>query len=148
MNLMGKLITESGGSALLLGDWEPSNIKRDDTYIPIKANFLDYLLVSIAWLASLSVRLLGQKISRNLPAIVKEASARLRPCSTSPSRVRSMAKAEIAKSIFFFLSKRLIERKFNLQVKKNKKPGKKNSKPPNQVQRRKTRNNVFVLTDI
>lgn len=98
------------------------------THIPIKANFLDYLLVSMA---SLSVRLLGQKISRNLPAIVKEASARLQPCSTSPSRVRSMAKAEIAKSIFFFLSKRLIERKFNLQ-------GKKNCKPPNQVQRRKT----------
>ena len=96
-------------------------------HIPIKANFLDYLLVSMA---SLSVRLLGQKISRNLPAIVKEASAKLRPCSTSPSRVRSMAKAEIAKSIFFFLSKRLIERKFNLQGKK-KNQGKKNCKPPN-----------------
>jgi hypothetical protein len=100
-------------------------------------------------MASLSVRLLGQKISRNLlPAIVKEASARLRPCRPSPSRVRSMAKAEIAKSIFFFLSKRLIERKFNLQGKRTNQEKKKNFKPPNQVQRRRILFHVFAQTDI
>lgn len=54
------------------------------------------------------------EIGKDLPAMVKVTSGML----WSPSRIWSITKAESAKSIFFFLSKRLTERKFNLHQKK------------------------------
>lgn len=60
-------------------------------------------------------------MDRDLPAIVNETSARFKPFRKSSSRECSIEKAEIAKSMFFFLSKRLIDKKFSLHVEKKKK---------------------------
>ncbi len=81
----------------------------------------------------LSIRVCSHNSVRDLPAIVNEASSRLLFWRTSPSSVWSIAKAEIAKSIFFFLSNRLMERKFNLHP------------PPPKKKRKKESNSKFVV---
>jgi len=51
--------------------------------------------------------------TQKVPAIVKVASCRASPGSVEATE-HSKANAEMARSRFFFLSKRLIDRKFNL----------------------------------
>jgi len=51
--------------------------------------------------------------TQKVPAIVKVVSCRASPGSVEATE-HSKANAEMARSRFFFLSKRLIDRKFNL----------------------------------